>query len=230
MIGIPRSNSSNRSHFDEQLRLLQDDLLVLASMVEKAIDRSIQALVRRDLVEARRIIAEDFQINRKRFDIEDRCIQLIATQQPMATDLRVLASILYIIADLERMADHAEGIAKINVLMGDEPLLKPLIDIPRMADKGRSMLRRAMDAFVARDTVAANAIANEDDEVDALYNQVDRELLTFMLNDPRTISRATYLMWAAHNLERFADRVTNICERVVYMVTGRMEEVNVSKY
>jgi phosphate transport system protein len=155
---------------------------------------------------------------------------LIATQQPMAGDLRVLAAVLHMVTDLERMGDHAEGIAKINLLHGDQPLLKPLIDVPRMAELARDMLRRAMDAFVARDVEAARAAALADDEVDALYDQVYHELVMFMVSDPTTIERATWLLWTAHNLERIADRATNICERVVQLVTGRMEEINVSKY
>lgn len=204
-------------------------MLTLGKMVDRAIDQSIQALRNRDNELARRLILEDLDINSKRFEIEEKCLQLIARQQPLAGDLRVLAAILSVITDLERMADHAEGIAKICLMHGDEPLLKPLIDIPRMADKGRRMLEHALDSFVTRDVELAKATSAEDDEVDALYNQIYHELLTFMIEDPRTIQRATYLIWAAHNLERFADHVTNICERVVFLVTGRMEEFNVSK-
>lgn len=219
-----------REAFDKQLKALQDEVLLLGSMVEKAIDRSIEALKKRDIEESRKIIADDLEINRKRFDIEEKALLLIATQQPMARDLRFIAAVLNIITDLERMADHAEGIAKINIMLGEEPLVKPLIDIPRMAIKAKEMLHRALDALVARDAAAAKQIASEDDEVDALYDQVYRELLMIMIQDPRTITRATYLLWAAHNLERIADRVTNICERVVFTVTGRMEEMNVSTY
>jgi phosphate transport system protein len=215
---------------DRQLEELQDSALELASMVEKAITRSVDALRRKDLAESGRIIGDDPKINRKRFEIEERCLLLIATQQPLASDLRAIAAILSIITDLERMADHAEGIAKINLMLGDEPLLKPLVDIPRMAEKAEEMLRLAMGAFVNRDVQEAKNVASMDDEVDDLYNQIYRELLTFMIEDPRTITRATHLLWAAHNLERIADRVTNICERVAFMVTGRMEEMNVSSY
>jgi phosphate transport system protein len=199
-------------------------------MTEKAIIRSIEVLKKRDQEAARQIIADDLEINRQRFEIEEECIQLVATQQPMAGDLRTIVAVLHIIVDLERMADHAEGIARITLMMGDEPLLKPLIDVPRMAEKGVSMLRRSLEAFVNWDAETARRICNEDDEVDGLYDQVYRELLTYMIADPTTINRATNLLWVAHNLERIADRVTNICERVVYMVTGRMEEMNVSKY
>ena len=222
--------NSPRSHFDQQLSKLQDDLLLLASMVDKAGDRAVESLKRRDHATSERVIRDDLAINEKRFEIEERALMLIATQQPMAGDLRVIASVIHIVTDLERMGDHAEGIAKINLLHGDQPLLKPLIDIPRMADLCRDMLRRSMDAFIARDAEAARLIAAEDDRVDELYDQVYHELVMFMVSDPKTIERATWLLWTAHNLERIADRVTNICERVVFLVTGRMEEMNVSKY
>jgi phosphate transport system protein len=222
--------ATTRASFDRQLQALQNDVLMLGSMVEKAVGRSVEALKSRDAVLARRIIADDLTINAKRWEIEEQAIALIATQQPMAGDLRVIGSVMQIVTDLERMADHAEGIAKIALLHGDQPLLKPLIDIPRMADQASGMLRRSLDAFVRRDAAAAVAIAAEDDIVDALYDQVYRELLTFMIEDPHTIQRGTWLLWAAHNLERIADRATNICERVVYLVTGKMEEINVSKY
>jgi phosphate transport system protein len=210
--------------------MLQDEVLMMGGMVEKSIARALDALKRRDLEAAEQVIREDDYIDRKRFDIEEQCIDLIATQQPMARDLRILVSILHITVELERMGDYAEGIARINVLMGDKPLLKPLIDIPRMAEKATSMLRRSLDALVNRDTLNALQVCKDDDDVDALYDQIYRELLLFMIQDPTTIQRATYLLWVAHDLERIADRATNIAERVVYMVTGKMEEINVSKY
>jgi phosphate transport system protein len=222
--------SSTRATFDRQLAALKDDVLILGSMVDKAIDRSVEALKHRDKNEAHIIISDDMKINRKRFEIEEKCMLLLATQQPMASDLRVIAGIMNIITDLERMGDHAEGIAKINLMMGDEPLLKPLVDVPKMAIRTREMLRRTLDAFVARDSESAKALALEDDAVDELYNLVYRDLLDIMINDPTTVSRATYLLWVAHNLERIGDRITNICERIVFMVTGQMEEMNVSKY
>jgi phosphate transport system ATP-binding protein len=222
----------SRTAFHRELERLQDEVLVLGSMVEKAILRAVEALRDRDLAAARVIEAEDTLLNRKRFEIEDAALLLIATQQPMASDLRCLAAVVHIVTDLERMGDYAAGIARICLQIGDQPLIKPLIageaealrDIPRMADKATSMLRRSLDAFVERDMAAAAAIAAEDDEVDALYQQVYRELLMLMLANPRTIDQATHLLWAAHNLERVADRVQNICERVVFMVTGRMQE------
>jgi len=219
-----------RESFNRHLRELQDDVLVLGSMVGKAIERSTEALKKRDLELARQVIADDGNINSKRFEIEEKCIELIITQQPMAGDLRIIVAVLNIVVDLERMGDHAEGNARIAVMIGDEPPLKPLIDVPRMAQKTVEMLHRSLDAFIERDGEAAKKVSDEDDEVDQLYDQVFRELLTFMAEDTRTISRATRLIWVAHNLERSADRVTNICERVVYVATGKMEEMGVSKY
>ena len=209
---------------------LQDEVLEMAGMVANAIKKSVESLQKRDINESKTIITNDSFINKKRFAIEERCISLIATQQPMAVDLRVLTSILSIITDLERMGDHAEGIAKISLLIGDEPLVKPLIDIPRMSDIGLSMLDKCLKAFVNRDVEAARLICNEDDTVDALHDQVYRELLILMIQNPKIIHQATYLTWVSHNLERIADRVTNIAERIVFMVTGKMEEMNVSKY
>ena len=219
-----------RASFERHLRELQDEVLVLGSMADKAIARSMEALKKRDLELARQVIADDLKINQKRFDTEGKCIELIVTQQPVASDLRVIVAVLNIIIDLERIADHAGGIAKITLMIGDEPPLKPLVDLPRMAEKARDMLYRSLDAFISRDIEAAKQISTEDDEVDNLYDQVFRELLTFMMEDPRTITRATHLIWVAHNLERTADRVTNICERVVFTATGKMEEIEASKY
>jgi phosphate transport system protein len=219
-----------RTGFHRKLREIQDDILAMGSMVTKAVNRSIDALKSRDLELARQVIADDKKINGKRFEIEEKCIELIATQQPMASDLRTIVAVLNIVSEVERIGDYAEGIARIAILIGDEPPLKPLIDIPRMAEQTVDMLRRSLDAFISRDAAAARQISAEDDTIDHLYDQVFRELLTFMAEDPRTITRATRLIWAAHNLERAADRVTNICERVVFMVTGKMEEIGASKY
>ncbi len=217
-----------RSAFHKKLREIQDDILIMGSMVSKATLLAIEALQKRDLELARQIIADDKKINRKRFDIEEKCIQLIATQQPMDSDLRTIVAVLNIITDLERIGDYAEGNAKITIMIGNEPPLKPLIDIPRMADKTADMLNRALTAFINHDADAAIKISAEDDFIDNLYDQVFRELLTFMAEDPKTITRATRLIWVTHNLERSADRVTNICERIVFMVTGKMEENNTS--
>ncbi len=219
-----------RTGFHRRLREIQDDILVMGSMVEKAILRSVEALKNRDLDLAHQIVADDQHVNQKRFEIEEKCIELIATQQPMASDLRTVVAVLNIIIEVERIGDYAGGISKIAIMIGDEPPLKPLIDIPLMAEKTVDMLRRSLDAFISRDAESARKIGLEDDYIDQLYDQVFRELLTFMVEDPRTITRATRLIWVAHNLERAADRVTNICERVVFVATGKMEEIAQPNY
>jgi phosphate transport system protein len=213
-----------RAALDQALQDLHADVLTLGSMVEKAIQRSVDGLRTRDALLARRVIDDDAQIDALRYQTEERVLMTIATQQPVIRDLRTIVAVLNITSELERMGDHAEGIATISLMIGDEPLLKPLIDIPRMADKVADMLRRALLAFGEHDAATARHIAAEDDDVDALYNQVYRELLTFMLQDPRTIHQATLLLWSAHNLERIGDRITNICERVVFTETGHMQE------
>ena len=219
-----------RIEYLQQLQQLRDDVVAMASMVDKAIARSVDSLQRQDVQAARDIAASDHLINRHRWRTEDRALLVIATQAPMAGDLRRIAAVIHIVTDMERMADHAAGIAKIVIEIADEPLLKPLVDLPRMADLARGMLADSVTAFIDEDAESAREIAERDDEVDRLYDQVYRELLTFMLADPATINRATRLLWAAHNLERIADRVTNICERVVFAATGAMEEIGVSTY
>src|SRR5688500_8888423 len=214
-----------RKTFETEIQQVKDDVLVLGSMVEKAILDSVEALKKRDIKASEILIQEDKEINKKRFEIENKLMVLIATQQPMAHDLRLLASCMEIISELERMGDYAKGIANINIRMGDAPLLKPLIDIPRMAQLGVDMLHHALTAFVNEDVEAARSIPIQDDEVDALYNQVYRELMTFVIQDAKTMERANWLLWVAHNLERVADRVTNICERTVFIVTGEMTEI-----
>jgi len=222
--------SSNRASFDKQLEELQNELMVLGGMVEKAAARAVEALRTRDLEASREVVADDDKVDSVRFEIEEKCIQLIAQQQPLASDLRQIIAILHISVELERIGDYAEGISKISLLMGDAAPLKPLIDIPRMAGLASSMLHRSLDALVARDVEAALTVCNDDDEVDQLYDQVFRELLTFMIEDPKTIQRATYLLWTAHDLERMADRATNVAERVIFSVTGKLTETNASKY
>lgn len=219
-----------RTEFHRDLSALEDDLLTLGGMVEKAIAKSLDALKNRNLALAEEVIREDDVIDEMRFALEEKCIDLIATQQPLAGDLRILITALHVAVELERMGDYAEGIAKITLLMGDEPPLKPLIDIPRMADRAMDMLRRSLDAFVDRDTASAYQICDDDDEVDALYEQVYRELLTYMITDPGAIRRATFLLWVAHDLERIADRTTNIAERVIFLVTGRLTDTGASTY
>ena len=215
-----------RHKFDQELQRLQDEVLVLGSRVEKALVRSVELLKQRDLAGARQLIAGDQLINEQRYMLEAETIALIATQQPMAGDMRLLAAILEIITELERLGDYAKGIARINLAIGDRPLIKPIVDLPVMADKACAMLRQALDAFVRKDAALARAIPRQDDEVDALYNQVFRDLLACIMSDASALEQATYLLWAAHNLERTADRVINICERVVYTVTGEMHELD----
>ncbi len=223
-------NMETRTDFRKHLREVEEDVVTMGDRVAKAIDRSIKALQKRDLTLAHQIIADDAKINEQRFGIEEKCIRLIATQQPMANDLRIIVAVLSIIVELERIGDYAEGIAKIVVMIGDEAPLKPLIDIPRMGDITLEMINTSLKSFVTRDVELAMKAVSLDSVVDGLYDQVFRELLTFMMVDPKTINRATRLIWVAHNLERAADRATNICERVVFTVTGKMEEIGGSKY
>ncbi|MDP7626367.1 MAG: phosphate signaling complex protein PhoU [SAR202 cluster bacterium] len=212
-----------REDFERNLKLVQDEVVQLSSMVEKAIFKSIDSLKRRDLGASQQVIDEDDIIDAKQEAIENRCIDLIALESPMAVDLRVIIAAMMVANELERMGDYAEGIAKISLAMGELPPLKPLIDIPRMADKAVDMLRRSIESYVNRDIVAAKGVFHDDDEVDEMYEQVYRELLTYMMRDPTTIQRATYLLWVSHDLERVADRTTNIAERVMFLVTGKTE-------
>jgi len=209
-----------REDFERNLKGLEDDVVQLSNRVEKAIFESIEALKERDITASQKVVDDDDVIDEEQQAIEDRCIDLIALEAPMAGDLRVLIAAMMVANELERMGDYAEGIAKISLSMGNLPPLKPLIDIPRMADKSVDMLRRSTQAFVNRDVESATAVLLADDEVDDIYEQVYRELLTYMMADPSTIQRATYLLWVAHDLERVADRTTNIAERVIYLVTG----------
>lgn len=215
-----------RRVFEEQIRELLEDLLELGQMVADSIERSIQALARQDEELAQQVIDFDDEINASQHDIDEKCLVLIATQQPMASDLRAILSVSNIASELERIGDYAEGIAKLAQKLAGRPLLKPLIDIPRMADESRRMLMTALEAFARGDVDAARQVGDDDDLVDALYDQVYRELLVFMMGDPRTITQATYLLWVAHNLERIADRTTNIAERVVFMDSGQVVDLN----
>lgn len=215
---------SPRETFDRQLAELKKEILDLGRMVEEAITAAVEALKARDLSWAERIQEGDDQINEQRFKVEELCLTLIATQQPAAHDLRDILAALSIVTDLERMGDHAAGIATLVIRLGQEPLVKPLIDIPRMAERSKQMLHQSLEAYVREDVALAEKVGNEDDEIDALYHQVYRELVAIMIADPRTVNRATNLLWLAHNLERIADRVTNIAERVIYMATGDLRE------
>lgn len=215
-----------RIHYEKQLQSLQDDLLVLGSMVSKALLDSLDILKRQDLDAARQLIANDRIINKKRFKIEDDCLTLIATQQPMARDMRLLAAVLETASELERIGDYAKGIGRITLYIGQQPLVKPLVHLPQMCTIAVEMLRDALDAFVAQDVTAARQIPKRDDEVDDLYNTVNRELIQIIMANPSSIDNANYLSWAAHNLERAADRTTNICERIIYTVTGEFVEID----
>ncbi len=211
-----------RADFDRNLKLLQDDLIALGNLVGQAITQSMVALINRDLDASQRVVAADDLIDQKRFELEDQCIDLIATQQPIAIDLRTLMAVLHISVELERVGDYAEGIAKVTLMMGDEPASEPLFDLPLLAEKASDMLGRSLDALLFRDAGAAEQVCQDDDQVDTLYHKVFRELLTEMTRDPQSIKRATYLLWVAHDLERIADRATNIAERVIFLVTGRL--------
>lgn len=215
-----------RTLFASELKQLQDEVLMMGSMVIQALRDAVEVLKRQDLDGAQRLIEGDALINDKRYTIELRVLTLIATQQPMAGDLRLLAAVLEIVTELERMGDYAKGIGKITLLLGREPLVKPMVEIPQMSEKVVDMLRRSLDAFIAQDLDVARHLPAEDDVVDALYNKVQRDLLEILLDRPQLMERANYLLWAAHNLERAADRVTNICERIIFTVTGELVEMD----
>lgn len=215
-----------RATFRERLDELLGSLLAMGDLVDTAILRAVKSLAERDAELAQQVIAEDQRVNQAMYDVEEDTLVLIATQQPLAGDLRTLMSAASIATELERMGDYAEGIATIALRGMDQPLLKALVDIPRMAELGRELLRGQLQAFVDRDAERARQLAKRDDEIDRLYDQVYRELLTYMAEDPRTITRATHLIWVAHNLERIGDRTTNIGERVVFLVTSQVVELN----
>jgi phosphate transport system protein len=219
-----------RESFKKHINELNEDVVAMSEMVATATSRSVEALGNRDIEKAKQIVNDDLLINKKRWQIEEKCINLIALQQPVATDLREIIAVLNIITELERMGDYAEGNAKIALMLGGEPLVRPLIFLPKMAEKANSMLKKSMQALVNRDAKMATAICNEDDVVDKLYDEAYHDLLMYMIKDPSAVSKVTPLIWAAHNLERIADRVTNICERIVFLATGSMPQVNVSKY
>lgn len=227
---IPAGRSP-RAEFDRDLRRLQDELLALGSMAEKAVAKAVEALRTRDLALSQQVVREDDAIDKKRAELEEQAVELIAVQQPVASDLRMLIAALHVSMELERIGDYAEGIGKISLMMGDQPPIKPLVDIPRMAEKATAMLRSSLDSLVNHDVDRAYQVLADDDEVDALYDQVYRELLLLMAQDPKIIERGTYLLWTAHDLERIADRATNIAEQVVYLVSGRhVDPGRVSKY
>ncbi len=219
-----------RGSFREHIKRLEKDLTDLNNMVVTAIELSTEALLSRNIEQAKKVTADDELINDKRWQIEEDAINLIALQQPVATDLREIIAILNITTELERIGDYADGNAKIVVMLGNQPFPRPMTNIALMSEKAVNMLKRSIDAFIRRDAKAAAAICDEDDEVDSLNDQWDKELLQYMIASPDEITNATHLIWAGHNLERIADRVTNICERTAYLVTGTLGELNVSKY
>lgn len=215
-----------RLTYENQLQELRDLVVAMASMVDKATARSMEAMRVQNVALAREVRKGDKVINQMQRQGENMAITLIATQGPMARDLRMVASSISILSDLERMGDYAAGIAKIVIETSNEELLKPLVDLPLMSEIAREMLDESITAYIEQDADLARGIAIRDDNVDDLYDQIFRELLTYMMEDPKVIKRATHLLWAAHNVERIADRVTNICERVVYTATGEFEELD----
>ncbi|KKM10584.1 PhoU family transcriptional regulator [Clostridiales bacterium PH28_bin88] len=215
-----------RTTFDQALKSLQQDILRMGSLVEEAIARAVESLAKQDEAMAQKVIDGDAIIDELELEIDDTCMKLIATQQPMAKDLRRIATGFKIITDLERIADHAVDIAKIAKRIANQPLIKPLIDIPRMAQLAQKMVKEALDAYVREDVDLAHRMAKDDDQVDSLHNQVFRELLVYMMEDPRTITQATYLLFVSRYLERIADHATNIGEGVIYLVTGERKELN----
>jgi phosphate transport system protein len=218
-----------RNTFEIQLSALKNQVLELGLETGRAIAEGVEALRTRDQALAHAIIDHDAEINRTRYEIEEGCYTLIATQQPLASDLREIISILLIAIELERIADHGKNLAEITIHTANEPLLKPLIDIPRMSDLTQEMLKQSLEAFARHDSDLALEVIRHDDEIDELYKQVFRELMTYVVEDPRTVTRALNLLFAAHNLERAADRVTNIGERVIYAATGELEELNIER-
>jgi phosphate transport system protein len=218
-----------RTTLDRELQRLQDEMILMGSVVSHALLESVEILTRQDVEAAQRLMDADDAIDLQRYTIESDVLVLIARQQPMATDLRTLAAILEIVNDLERIGDYAKGIAKITGLMADIPDVPVLPQIPAMAVRAQDMLSRALEAFLRRDVATARAIPREDDQVDALYNEVNRAMLEMTIQDPTRMELANYLVWAAHNLERSADRVTNICERAVFTVTGDMKELDAER-
>lgn len=219
----------SRLNLDRKIRNMMNEILIIDSMVETAVLEAIQALKNQDLDAALTIYKADAEINARRFALEKECMITIATEQPiMASDLRLVASVLEVVNELERMGDYAKGIARVTMRIGKQPHIKPIIDLPHMAELAVDMLHRAIAAFVSQDAETARQIPKEDNLVDALYQKIYNELIAIVTRDPATAGQANLLMWAAHNLERMADRVTNICERTIYIHTGEMTEIDVS--
>ena len=210
-----------RHHFEEELQALKNRLLTMGALVEERVHRAVRALIDRRLDEAEAVIAADKEVNDLQIDIDDRCLKLLATQSPLAIDLRLITAAMKINADLERIGDQAVNIAENVIKLLPQPPLKPLIDIPRMAELAQQMTRDALDAFVKKDPVLARDVLRRDDEVDNLKDQVFRELLTYMMADPGTIQRALSLILISRNIERIADHATNIAEDVIFLVEAK---------
>jgi phosphate transport system protein len=212
--------------YEEKMNNLYDKLQQMGSLVEESIARTIEALKTQNLELAQAVIDGDDLIDDLEAEIEGKCLEVIATQQPMAKDLRRVATLFKIIIDLERMADYATSIAKITLRIADQPLIKPLIDIPRMAALSQKMVKQALDAYVREDVDLATAVGKDDDEVDQLFGQIFRELLTIMMENPKTITQATHLLFVGRWLERISDHATNIAEEVIFLVTGDKRNLN----
>ncbi|MFU8794839.1 MAG: phosphate signaling complex protein PhoU [Dethiobacteria bacterium] len=212
--------------FEEKMNWLQDKLQQMGNLVEESIALSIEALKSQDLELARKVIDGDDVIDDLEHVIEDKIIEFIATQQPMAKDLRRVATLFKMINDLERMADYATSIARITLRIADQPLIKPLVDIPRMAILSQKMVKQALDAYVREDVELAMTVGKDDDEVDKLFGQIFRELLTIMMENPKTITQATHLLFVGRWLERISDHATNIAEEVIFLVTGEKRNLN----
>jgi phosphate transport system protein len=219
-----------RQSFDRDLGHLEAEVVLMGGLVENAIFNALDALKSRDLELSRRVVQEDERIDKKRYEVENACVEMLRREAPVATDLRRIVSILLISSELERMGDYAKGIARLSLRMGSEPPLKELIDIPRMGELSVAMLKRSLEAFLQRDPAAvekmAATLAEEDDAVDELNDRVQHDLFELMKQDPENVERASYLIWAAHNVERIADRATNVAERAVYQASGRVVSIS----
>lgn len=223
------STSTTRSQLDHALKNLSDDILRIGTLAEEQIRLAVRALETRDAPLAHQVIAADARINSLRYSIERDCLNVMARQQPASTDLRMVIAAIHMAVELERIGDHAAGIASISLRIGDQPLVKPLTYIPMMQEKVSAMVISALDSFLKRDVALARAVILADDEVDALYNEALRALLAQMRTDTSTITGATYLLWVGHNLERCADRATNLCERVLFALTGELGDIVVTR-
>jgi phosphate transport system protein len=219
-----------RVGFDKSLAELRQQIVDMGSRAEQAIRLAMDSLRRRDLALARQVVEADHEINRLRFAVEDHAVDLMARQQPVASDLRLLIATIHIASEIERIADHAEGIARISLMLGEQALPQPLGRLPDMAEQGIAMMHDSITAFIDRNTDLARAVCAADDDLDALYDANYAEVIGRMLMEPNLAKVLTYQLWTAHNLERIGDRSTNICERVIYLVTGHMEEINISRY